>query len=125
MPQSPAHGLHLPDSRIDLIGFGRQYGSIHIGLTIGEQHGLYLVQREAACLSECDNRQLLNHRRCKLAASTRWADGCDQAFLLIKTQRVGRDSRAFDDLSDIHWQTIDLKLTSTSMMPAHDEWVHE
>ncbi len=86
---------------------------------------MYLIQRETTCLSECDNSQLLNHGRRKLASSPARADRRDQAFLLVETQCVGRNSRAFDDLSDIHFQPIDLKLTSTSIMHSQDKLVHE
>ncbi|KRP45535.1 hypothetical protein TU77_28275 [Pseudomonas synxantha] len=61
------------DRRIDLIGLGQQHTSIHLGLAIGRQHGQYLIQRQSTGLAERDYRQLFNHCRGKLAASTQLA----------------------------------------------------
>ncbi|EJM62728.1 hypothetical protein PMI29_03604 [Pseudomonas sp. GM49] len=74
MPQSPTHCLQLLDCRINLIGLGQKHVSINNGLTTRGKHGMYLVQRETSSLSECDNSQLLNYSRRKLAASPARAD---------------------------------------------------
>ncbi|VVN65276.1 hypothetical protein PS914_01441 [Pseudomonas fluorescens] len=74
MPQSPTHRLQLLDGRINLIGLGQKHISINNDLATRGQHDLYLVQRETCSLSECDNSQLLNHGRRKLAASPARAD---------------------------------------------------
>lgn len=121
MTQPLAHRAQALDGRVDLVRLGQQHLSVHPRTPVDWQHGADLVQRQPSGLPQRNQGQLIQHVGRETPSLARLADRRDQAFLLVEPQGGGGQARAPGNVRDIHEASLDLKLTSTSIMPAHSD----
>jgi hypothetical protein len=92
--QPVAHRRQLADGGLQLVRLGGEQVAIDARPPVGRKHARDLVEREAGCAAERDEREALEHVRAVNPAQAVPAGRGDQALFLVEAQGRGGHARA-------------------------------
>ena len=101
VPERVAQSRHRSELAVDLIGSRAKHVPGKARRAVRTEHVADLAQHEARSLGHCDQFELQEHVRRKLAAKATPRDRRNQSDLIIIAECGNRSSASRDDVSDI------------------------